>query len=87
MIKLGSKVRDKISGFEGIATGRTTWLYGCERICVQPQEISKGKPVDAQWFDVNQLDLIDANSMKPSRTHDPRPGGPQNDPSQSRSGE
>lgn len=36
MIKLGDKVKDKISGFEGLATARSEFLYGCVRILVEP---------------------------------------------------
>ena len=39
-IKLGQEVRDRVTGFKGIATARTTYLQGCDRISVQPQ-ISK----------------------------------------------
>ncbi len=33
-IKLGQEVRDNITGFQGVATARTLWLHGCERILV-----------------------------------------------------
>ena len=46
MIKLGSKVRDSITGLEGIATARTEYLYGCVRITITPTELKDGKPVD-----------------------------------------
>jgi len=35
-IKLGDKVKDTITGIQGIAIGRTTWLTGCDRITIQP---------------------------------------------------
>lgn len=31
MIILGRKVRDKVTGFEGIVTGRATYLTGCDQ--------------------------------------------------------
>jgi hypothetical protein len=51
MIKLGSKVRDVITGLEGIAICRAVWLNGCVRITVQPQETKDGKTVDSECFD------------------------------------
>lgn len=33
-IKLGCKVRDKITGFEGIAYCMATWLNGCIRVSI-----------------------------------------------------
>lgn len=29
MVTLGARVKDNITGFEGIATGRAEYLYGC----------------------------------------------------------
>jgi hypothetical protein len=87
MIKLGDKVRDTISGFEGIATGRTTWLHGCERIGVQPQALHDGKPVENAWFDINQLEVVEKNSHQGVQIHTKNAGGPQDDPSSARSGE
>jgi hypothetical protein len=37
MVKLGQHVKDRVSGFEGIAIGKTTYLNGCDRILVQPK--------------------------------------------------
>ncbi len=52
MIRLGEKVKDTISGFEGFATARTIYLYGCIRVLVQPPGLDKdGKPHEGQWFD------------------------------------
>ena len=55
MVKLGDKVRDSISGFEGVATSRTEFLYGCVRVCVEPQGLHDGKPIDSQYFDEQRL--------------------------------
>jgi len=57
-IKLGYEVRDIMTGFQGIAVGRTDWLYSCSRIAVRTPELVRGKPVDDQWFDVQQLDIV-----------------------------
>jgi hypothetical protein len=63
MVKLGDRVRDKISGFEGIAAARTEYLNGCVRITVEPEGLHDGKPVEAQWFDEQQVDVIEAGAV------------------------
>jgi cellulase/cellobiase CelA1 len=81
MIALGSKVRDNITGFTGIATGRTVWLYGCERICIEPQELKDGKPIDAAWFDDQRVELVEESAPQVSPQSSATSGGPQRDPS------
>lgn len=56
MIELGQKVRDSISGFEGIATARAEFLHGCIRIQVSPTKLQEnGQPIEGQYFDEAQL--------------------------------
>ncbi len=88
-IEMGDKVKDLISGFEGIATGRSEWLYGCTRITVTPQDLHEGKPVEAQWFDEEQLEVVARNVITGYRPAEDKPGpaGPRNDPSPARLGE
>ncbi|MCJ7543672.1 MAG: hypothetical protein MUP47_03740 [Phycisphaerae bacterium] len=79
MISLGSRVRDTITGFTGIAVGRTEWMWGYVRYAVEPKGLRDGKPVDAQWFDEPRLVVLAAKRV-PSRPT----GGPQADPRLSR---
>ena len=65
MINLGDKVKDSVSGFKGIAIGRTMWLHGCARITVHPEGITKeGKLFETQVFDEPQLVVIQAKKVK-----------------------
>jgi hypothetical protein len=80
MIKLGSRVRDTLTGFEGIATGRTEYLYGCIRILIEPAELKDGKPVEALWFDDQRVAVIVEDGPKVSADSVATAGGPQNDP-------
>jgi hypothetical protein len=57
-VKLGSLVKDRISGLEGIVIGRCTWLYGCVRVTVQPQEHKDGKPAEAFCIDEAQAEVL-----------------------------
>jgi hypothetical protein len=77
MIKLGSKVQDKITGFTGIVTCRAEFLYGCVRLEVQPEELFEGKIVEAPYIDEKQLEVVREPSQeligkKTKRTYGPR---------------
>lgn len=69
-LKLGQKVKDSITGYEGIAVARTMWLNGCERIAVQGPLDKDGMPPEEKWFDISQL-----VGVKASKKKEP-PGGP-----------
>lgn len=58
-MKLGQTLRDKVSGFTGIATAKVEFYNGCERFCLEPKVGSDGKPIDAVYFDVQQLEVVD----------------------------
>lgn len=64
---LGDKVRDRITGMEGIVVSRSEHLFGCERYWVDPQELKDGKPVDGRWFDQDSLTLVAAGVITPTR--------------------
>lgn len=81
MIELGDKVKDPVTGFIGIAVAKTTWLHGCNRISVQPQDLNKdGAPRDAQVFDEMQLTIIKKAVIKSTNAYsEPKTGGPRDD--------
>lgn len=64
MFKFGCEVKDKITGFKGIVTGKCSYITGCEQYLVQP----KGKKTDvkpkADWFDVARLVLSSKKVIK-----------------------
>jgi len=78
MIKLGTKVRDKITGYTGIAIGRTEWLYGCATVGVKSSAIEAGKPVDAVWIDEQGLEEVEMEPV--AKQGDTTPGGPRDTP-------
>lgn len=55
-IKLGDRVTDRVTGFSGIAFGRTDWLYGCRTFGVKSSILKDGLPQEMQWFDEQSLD-------------------------------
>ena len=61
-IKLGDKVRDRISGFEGIATSRTEYLNGCFQIEITPK-LKKSEKITSDSlagvaFDQQQIEKV-----------------------------
>ncbi len=60
---LGKKVKDIITGFEGIVTGRAQYITGCDQLLVQP--ISKsGEYIEGRWFDDMRLDVVDDDVLE-----------------------
>jgi hypothetical protein len=78
-IELGDTVKDRITGIEGVVMGHTRWLYGCDRITIQPQEVKDGKPAEMTTFDLPQLELV-RKRVVASDVRTPRPGGPRPEP-------
>ena len=58
MIELGQEVRDVITGFRGIATGRCNYISGCEQVLVQPTMKDDGTVPDARWYDDQRLEAV-----------------------------
>lgn len=80
MVELGDKVKCLISGMEGIAVGRSTYLSGCEQICVKPQLVKDGAPVLGTWIDEPMLEIVEKATVKISRAAvEAQPGGPRAD--------
>ncbi len=54
MIKLGEHYKDKITGFEGIATAKSEFLNGCKRVLLEPAVSKEGKLTE-EWIDEQRL--------------------------------
>ena len=77
MIKLGSKVRDTISGFEGIVTARHEYLNGCVRYSISATSLDEnGKMFDEAWLDDQQVEVIEEMGPEVSKDSTGKPGGP-----------
>ncbi len=57
-ITLGVEVKDRISGFRGVAVSKHTHLQGCDRFGVQPPVNKDGELPDAQVFDEPDLEVV-----------------------------
>lgn len=51
MIELGATVTDRITNFRGIATGRASYLTGCDQYLVATSNPDR----DPKWFDEQRL--------------------------------
>ncbi len=71
---LGFTVRDRITGFQGVATGRTLYLNGCVRYTVEGRVQDDGK-LPVEWFDEARLEIVEKDKA-PSTGDDESPGGP-----------
>ena len=74
-IKLGNKVRDKVTGFEGIATARIEYINKCVQFCVKPKVKEDGKMPDGEYIDVDELEIVDTGIVIEAKPT----GGPQRD--------
>lgn len=73
--KLGAKVKDKVSGIEGIAVARAEFINGCVKYVVQPPVDKDGKWVEDRWFDEESLEQIgEGIEMKSKPTGGPNEG-------------
>ncbi len=77
MIELGQRARDKITGLEGILTGRAQYLYGCDQYCIVPSA-KDGKVNESHWFDEGRIAII-GRGVLPEEVQVKKPGGPNRD--------
>ncbi len=53
--ELGDILKDRVTGFEGVAIGRTAWFTGCDTVGIKPTTLKDGKTIDAEWFDIRRI--------------------------------
>lgn len=58
MYELGAEAKDKITGFQGIITGRVEYLYGCNQYGLNPKIRKDGKLGDICYFDEGRIEII-----------------------------
>lgn len=68
-IQVGDRAKCKITGFTGIVSCMTTWLNGCIRVGLQPEELKDGKPLDTQYFDIGQVEVVEKGVHTPVVLH------------------
>jgi hypothetical protein len=71
MILLGQKVRDKITGFEGVTVSKVEYLNGCIQYGVRPyysETEMKGEYPKAEYIDEEQLEKLYPESLENEKT-------------------
>ncbi len=63
MIELGAKVKDSITGFEGIATVRVEIFKGTTQYIVQATKLHEGRIVEER-FEEGRLEAVKAAKSK-----------------------
>lgn len=77
MIELGLRAKDKVTGFEGVITGRAQYLTGCDQYVLVPQH-KDGQLQKSEWFDEGRLEIL-GEGVSAESVAGPKPGGPQRD--------
>lgn len=62
MLALGIRVRDKVTGFEGVIIGRYQALTGCDQYEVQPPT-HENKIEHSRYFDELRLMVTDSDPV------------------------
>ncbi len=72
-IVFGNRVKDLVSGFEGIVTGEVTYMNGCQKWAIDGAYNKEKQHTEGVWTDKQQVVKIDdgiADQIAP-----PKPGG------------
>lgn len=73
-IKLGDKVKDTITGYEGVCTHITNFLNGCRRIGIQGNKLDQNNlPCDVYIVDEVTVEVIEPKVKKSVQN---KTGGP-----------
>ena len=54
----GCRVKDKITGLEGIVMAQTTYLYGEEIVSLQPSKAKDGKTADWTGLSIDRIEVL-----------------------------
>lgn len=82
--EIDDKVRDRITGLEGIVIGITMWTTGCARAVVQPRIDKEGKVPESISIDVLSLEMVKAGPRHEAPAPVASIGGPRPTPTRGR---
>lgn len=74
--KMGDRAKDKISGYEGVITGRCEHITGCNTYGLHAGLDKEGKVRDLVWFDEDRLEVVAEKQVPPSAVAGKKNGGP-----------
>lgn len=61
-IELGITARDRITGFQGVVTGKVEYISGCNQ-CLLTPPAKDGALVQAEWLDEQRLAPVEAERI------------------------
>ena len=67
---LGHKVKDKVTGIEGIVATIGFDLYGCIQAIINRGVDKDGKTLDQMWLDVSRLTVLTENPVMTPPNYD-----------------
>jgi len=70
-IKIGTVVKDKVTGLIGVAENRASYLFGVDRYCVQPLARNNTVP-EAVMIDEMQLEICKDESIRMEPMPEPK---------------
>ena len=80
--KLGDRVRDTFTGYEGFVHGQAEYITWCNRVGINKRELDKdGKVRDNEWFDDVIVELV---QERQSEVESRETGGPVTNPAMRR---
>lgn len=60
-IEIGVTVKDRLTGFSGVVTGRADYITGCNQYLVRPTKLKEtGEMHDGNWLDEQRLEVVNA---------------------------
>lgn len=71
MIKLGHKYKDRITGFQGVATGHVYYISGCNQTLLAPEVGADGAMKDSHWFDDQRMLPLDGDFIELDNSETP----------------
>lgn len=58
-IALGDRVKDTLTGFTGVVTGRAEYLTGCNQVYILPKSEKENEIKDGAWFDIERIEKLE----------------------------
>jgi len=56
---LGKRIKDRVTGIEGVATSVSFDLYGCVQVVLTPAVQDDNEIKSGVWMDVNRIEILD----------------------------
>jgi hypothetical protein len=63
-LEFGDEVKDVITGTQGILTGKSSYITGCDVYGITTPNGKDGKGSDVSWFDENRVVLVKKGKVR-----------------------